>query len=182
MNREQKEAFVEEIRGSFTDAPLVILTDFKGSSVVELEDQVLPRMLDNNSAQMVQKWLEKTYRLDNSVSFYCEPKYDGASLNLIYENGELRQGITRGDGVEGELITKNVKTTAMTYSPSPVVTPIAETTQMEAAVVRPRTKFLLLTIVPAPRKPIPVITPAAARAGSMRIADSAPTLNSRESF
>ncbi|WP_457746174.1 NAD-dependent DNA ligase LigA [Sulfurimonas sp.] len=55
-------------------------------------------------------WLKKSYKLDSKITFYCEPKYDGASLNLIYENGELKQGITRGDGVEGELITQNVKT------------------------------------------------------------------------
>ena len=58
----------------------------------------------------LQAWLTKTYKLDSNISFYCEPKFDGASLNLIYENGELIQGITRGDGVEGELITQNVKT------------------------------------------------------------------------
>jgi len=61
-------------------------------------------------ADGLQKWLEKTYRLDSNVTFYCEPKYDGASLNLIYEDGKLQAGITRGDGVEGELITQNVKT------------------------------------------------------------------------
>jgi len=61
-------------------------------------------------ADGLQKWLEKTYRLDSNVTFYCEPKYDGASLNLIYEDGNLQAGITRGDGVEGELITQNVKT------------------------------------------------------------------------
>jgi len=58
----------------------------------------------------LKKWLEKTYRLDKNISFYCEPKYDGASLNLIYENGVLLKGITRGDGSEGELVTQNIKT------------------------------------------------------------------------
>ena len=62
------------------------------------------------NAEDLQKWLEKTYRLDRNVTFYCEPKYDGASLNLIYEDGFLKEGITRGNGVEGELITQNVKT------------------------------------------------------------------------
>ena len=62
------------------------------------------------NAQELQKWLEKVYRLDKNITFYCEPKYDGASLNLIYDNGELQQGITRGDGTVGELITENVKT------------------------------------------------------------------------
>lgn len=58
----------------------------------------------------LEKWLEKTYKLDKNISFYCEPKYDGASLDLVYENGQLLRGITRGDGSEGELITQNVKT------------------------------------------------------------------------
>lgn len=58
----------------------------------------------------LERWLIKTYKLDKNISFYCEPKFDGASLNLIYENGELLQGITRGDGEIGELITQNVKT------------------------------------------------------------------------
>jgi len=58
----------------------------------------------------LEKWLEKTYKLDENISFYCEPKYDGASLDLVYENGQLVRGITRGDGSEGELITQNVKT------------------------------------------------------------------------
>ncbi|MBD3823009.1 MAG: NAD-dependent DNA ligase LigA [Epsilonproteobacteria bacterium] len=61
-------------------------------------------------AEELQAWLTKTYKLDSNVTFYCEPKFDGASLNLIYENGVLTQGITRGDGSEGELITQNVKT------------------------------------------------------------------------
>jgi DNA ligase (NAD+) len=58
----------------------------------------------------LEKWLTKTYKLDKNISFYCEPKYDGASLNLIYEDGKLIRGITRGDGTVGELITQNVRT------------------------------------------------------------------------
>ena len=60
--------------------------------------------------QELQKWLEKIAKLSDGISFYCEPKYDGASLNLIYNNGVLVEAITRGDGVEGESITQNAKT------------------------------------------------------------------------
>jgi DNA ligase (NAD+) len=61
-------------------------------------------------AEGLEKWLSKTYKLDKNITFYCEPKFDGASLNLIYEDGVLVKGITRGDGEIGELITQNVKT------------------------------------------------------------------------
>ncbi len=61
-------------------------------------------------AEGLQKWLERVAKLSEKVTFYCEPKFDGASLNLIYDGGRLVQAITRGDGVIGEEVTQNVKT------------------------------------------------------------------------
>lgn len=40
----------------------------------------------------------------------CEMKYDGLSISLIYENGQLVRAVTRGDGVQGDDVTQNVRT------------------------------------------------------------------------
>lgn len=42
--------------------------------------------------------------------YFCELKFDGVSISLIYENGVLTRGVTRGDGVRGDDVTANVKT------------------------------------------------------------------------
>ncbi|WP_456377650.1 NAD-dependent DNA ligase LigA [Lutibacter sp.] len=44
------------------------------------------------------------------VSYTCELKYDGASINLRYEKGVLVSAVTRGDGFEGDDVTANIKT------------------------------------------------------------------------
>ena len=45
----------------------------------------------------------------NEIEYCAEPKFDGASISLIYENDLLSRGATRGDGVEGDEITTNIK-------------------------------------------------------------------------
>ncbi|MDA9239448.1 NAD-dependent DNA ligase LigA [bacterium] len=47
---------------------------------------------------------------DDDLNFLCELKFDGVSINLTYENGVLVRAVTRGDGVQGDDVTENVKT------------------------------------------------------------------------
>lgn len=58
----------------------------------------------------LETWVNRITKVYGDVRFYCEPKFDGASLNLIYDNGVLVQAITRGDGTLGEDVTQNAKT------------------------------------------------------------------------
>ena len=48
--------------------------------------------------------------LADTCRYVCELKYDGASISLIYRNGELQRAVTRGDGVQGDDVTANVRT------------------------------------------------------------------------
>lgn len=67
-------------------------------------------MEDVFSNSELEEWVKRVEKNAGMQEFFCEPKFDGASMNLIYENGKLVRAITRGDGVEGEEVTDNVKT------------------------------------------------------------------------
>ena len=63
----------------------------------------------------VEEFINKTRRFlkinqDENMEFVAEPKIDGLSATLLYKNGKLVQGATRGDGKQGENITENIKT------------------------------------------------------------------------
>ena len=68
--------------------------------------------LDNSySKEDLLDWEKRIKKLvDGDVKYTCELKYDGASINLTYENGELVRAVTRGDGVQGDDVTTNIKT------------------------------------------------------------------------
>jgi DNA ligase (NAD+) len=46
----------------------------------------------------------------DDIALVCEPKIDGLAVALVYENGQLLRGATRGDGMRGENITQNLRT------------------------------------------------------------------------
>ena len=65
------------------------------------------------SRQEVENWIIKIKKILGDklpISFTCELKYDGASVSLTYENGVLIKALTRGDGIQGDDITNNVRT------------------------------------------------------------------------
>lgn len=46
----------------------------------------------------------------NDVEYVCELKFDGVAISLWYEKGILEKAVTRGDGVQGDVVTQNIKT------------------------------------------------------------------------
>lgn len=74
------------------------------------------RMLSLNdvfSEQEVTDWVDRIVKLDSQATesgFWCDIKMDGLACSLIYENGALVRGVTRGDGFTGEDVTQNART------------------------------------------------------------------------
>jgi DNA ligase (NAD+) len=63
--------------------------------------------------EALQKWADdvrKRLATDEPVAYVVEPKIDGSAINLTYENGVFVRGATRGDGVQGEDVTPNLRT------------------------------------------------------------------------
>src|SRR6516162_11201479 len=75
----------------------------------------LQRMLslDNAfSAEELDAWAARADRLGGGGPYLCEVKIDGLAVALVYRNGALVRGATRGDGTTGEDITPNIRTIA----------------------------------------------------------------------
>jgi len=74
------------------------------------------RMLSFNDAFLeddMKNWHERNAKLlpgNAKVDFYTELKLDGLAMSMVYENGVLKTGATRGDGIIGEDVTNNLKT------------------------------------------------------------------------
>ena len=69
--------------------------------------------LENSySKEDLEDWEKRIQRIlgDAMVEFTCELKYDGASISLTYEKGQLVKAVTRGDGFQGDDVTTNIKT------------------------------------------------------------------------
>lgn len=110
--------------------------------------------------------LDKGYK--DSLQFCISPKYDGMSLNLLYENGILKSATTRGDGEIGELVTQNAKT----IKSIPHTIPFQGRIEIRGEVVLSKENFWNLNKEREENKESLFANPRNAAAGSMRQLDS----------
>lgn len=116
----------------------------------------------------LQEWVDRILKYYPSASFVCSPKFDGASLNLCYENGLLQSATTRGDGEIGELVTQNAKT----IHSIPLCIPIKDKIEIRGEVVINKQNFETLNIRRLQNGENPFANPRNAAAGSLRQLDS----------
>ena len=108
---------------------------------------------------------------DNApIEFVAEPKIDGLSLSLRYENGRLVQAATRGDGAEGEDVTANVRT--IKDVPQQLPAPYPAVLEVRGEVYMNRDDFLAMNRAYAEKGEPVFANPRNAAAGSLRQKDA----------
>ncbi|MGJ0355147.1 NAD-dependent DNA ligase LigA [Aliarcobacter cryaerophilus] len=119
----------------------------------------------------LEDWIKRASKVGDNLEFFCQPKFDGASLNLIYENGILKQAITRGDGEIGEDVTQN----AMTIQSIPLEIAEKSLIEIRGEVVIKKSDFEAINIERLQNSESTFANPRNAAAGSLRQLDSSIT-------
>jgi DNA ligase (NAD+) len=126
----------------------------------------------------VEEWLDRTVKNIGVTPYVCEPKFDGASMNLLYENGKLVRAITRGNGVEGEEVTDNVRTIRSV----PLTIEYKGLIEIRGEVVIRKDDFEIINKEREKERGTVFANPRNAAAGSLRQLDSAITAKRRLVF
>ncbi len=125
-------------------------------------------MEDIFNEQELEEWINRIKKTIEVDKFYIEPKFDGASLNLIYENGKLKQAITRGNGEIGEDVTNN----AFVIKSIPKTINYNELIEIRGEVVIKKKEFEKINEERLKNEEEPFSNPRNAAAGSLRQLDN----------
>ena len=106
---------------------------------------------------------------EDALDFVAEPKIDGLSVSLTYEDGRLVRGATRGDGQEGEDITANLRTLASV--PRRLVAPFPASIEIRGEVFMTKADFLALNATLESKGERLLANPRNGAAGSLRQLD-----------
>jgi len=116
--------------------------------------------------------IKRFLRSDADIEYVAEVKLDGLAVELVYEDGYLTVGSTRGDGVNGEDVTQNIRT--IKSVPLRLIKPAAAIPQLlevRGEVILPRRAFERLNEERAKAGEAPFANPRNAAAGSLRQLD-----------
>ena len=130
--------------------------------------------LDNSySKDEVLDWEKRIRRIvgDVPISFTCELKYDGASINLTYKSGELYRAVTRGDGVQGDDVTTNIRT--IRSIPLRLKGSYPDEFEIRGEIILPLDGFAKMNEQRIAEGEDPYMNPRNTAAGSIKLQDSA---------
>lgn len=142
--------------------------------------------LDNTFSQEdVQDFVAGVYRFlgrlpDQSIAFTAEPKIDGLSMSIRYENGRLVTAATRGDGTTGENVTANIRTIAEIPNELPKGVPAI--VEIRGEVYMAKSDFLALNRQMEAEGKQTYVNPRNTAAGSLRQLDAKVTASRKLKF
>lgn len=139
----------------------------------------LQNAMNENEVREFEARLKRFLGRDEEIVYVVEPKFDGLSAELVYEDGILVAGSTRGDGFTGEDVTANLKTIrSIPLRLRPVgdkAPPIPKLFEVRGEVIFPIAKFEELNKERIAKGEPPFANPRNAAAGSVRQLDSSIT-------
>ena len=144
----------------------------------------LANVVSRDEMQEFHQRVQRTLETTQDIEYVAEPKIDGVAVELVYENGKLTVGSTRGDGVTGEDVTANLKTVRsipLTLLPQPAH-PIPRRLEVRGEVFLPKASFRSLNDTRAKAGEPLFANPRNATAGSLKQLDSSITAQRRLYF
>ncbi len=142
--------------------------------------------LDNTFSQEdVQDFVAGVYRFlgrlpDQSIAFTAEPKIDGLSISIRYENGRMVSAATRGDGTTGENVTANIRTIKEIPQTLPAGAPAV--VEIRGEVYMAKSDFLALNAQMEAEGKQTYVNPRNTAAGSLRQLDAKVTASRKLKF
>lgn len=114
---------------------------------------------------------QERLKISDDIEYGCEPKLDGIAVSLMYHNGVLVRGATRGDGSQGENITTNVKTIG-SIPLKLIGEGYPQVLEVRGEIYMPKASFAKLNQIARDRGEKEFVNPRNAAAGSLRQLDS----------
>ncbi|CAL2083583.1 NAD-dependent DNA ligase LigA [Tenacibaculum sp. 190524A05c] len=129
--------------------------------------------LDNSySKEDLLDWEKRIQKMlgTTEVEYTCELKYDGASINLTFENGKFVRAVTRGDGVQGDEVTTNIRT--IKSIPLVISEDFVSNFEMRGEIILPLEGFNLMNEERVANGEEPYRNPRNTASGSLKLQDS----------
>ncbi len=129
--------------------------------------------LDNSySKEDLLDWEKRIQKMlgTTDIEYTCELKYDGASINLTYENGKFVRAVTRGDGVQGDEVTTNIRT--IKSIPLVLSEDFVSDFEMRGEIILPLEGFNLMNEERVVNGEEPYRNPRNTASGSLKLQDS----------
>jgi DNA ligase (NAD+) len=167
---------LEELELSHPDKKLSHSPTQRVGSIVkgfntELHSQRMYSLDNSYNKEDLLEWVSRLKKVIGEVpiEYTCELKYDGASISLTYENGQLIKALTRGDGTQGDNVTTNIRT--INSIPLTLKGDYPSFFEIRGEVVLPFENFKRLNDLRVSNGEEPFMNPRNTASGSLKIQD-----------